>query len=97
MELPLDFVLGFIIQVEYVIDLYSGQADVNVLSSKNNEVFTTKNVNLGIKIPHSGANGDKQFAENINIVMGGDNFIRKPFIEFKNMANFSRWYFFKFS
>lgn len=81
MELPLDFVLGFIIQVEYVIDLYSGQADVNVLSSKNNEVFTTKNVNLGIRIPHSGANGDKQFAENINIVMGGDNFIRKPFIE----------------
>lgn len=86
MELPLDFVLGFIIQVEYVIDLYSGQADVNVLSSKNNEVFTTKNVNLGIKIPHSGANGDKQFAENINIVMGGDNFIRKPFIEVQKYA-----------
>ena len=26
-------------------------------------------------------NDDKQFAENINIVMVGDKFIRKPFIE----------------
>lgn len=81
MILGLDMVLGFKIQVQYVIDLYSGQSDVNVLSSKNNAVFATKNVNLGIKIPHGGENGEQQFAENINIVMGGDNFIRKPFIE----------------
>lgn len=81
MILGLDMVLGFKIKVQYVIDLYSGQSDVNVLSSKNNAVFATKNVNLGIKIPHGGENDDKQFAENINIVMGGDNFIKKPFIE----------------
>lgn len=81
MILSLDMVLGHKIQIQYVIDLYSGQSDVNVLSSKNNAVFATKNVNLGIKIPHGGENGEQQFAENINIVMGGDNFIRKPFIE----------------
>lgn len=81
MILGLDMVLGHKIQVQYIIDLYSGQSDVNVLSSKNNAVFATKNVNLGIKIPHGGENDTQQFAENINIVMGGDNFIRKPFIE----------------
>lgn len=81
MILSLDMVLGHKIQVQYVIDLYSGQSDVNVLSSKNNAVFATKNVNLGIKIPHGGEKDNQQFAENINIVMGGDNFIRKPFIE----------------
>lgn len=87
LNLELDYVLGYTINVEYVIDLYSGDTVINIKSSKNGDVIMTSNVNLGVNIPYMFDATGTPTASNINIVMGGDNHVRSPYIEIvKNIA-----------
>lgn len=80
LNLELDYTIGYTINVEYVIDLYSGNAVINVKSSKNDDVVLTSNVNLGVNIPYI-FNESMPSVNNINVVLGGDNHIRSPYIE----------------
>lgn len=80
LNLELDYTIGYTINVEYVIDLYSGNAVINVKSSKNDDVVITSNVNLGVNIPYI-FNESMPSVNNINVVLGGDNHIRSPYIE----------------
>lgn len=78
-NLDLEYVIGQTIGVEYLIDVYTGKATVNIKSSKSGEVIVTKQVDLGFNIPNQ--NLETQSAENSNIELGGDNGVTKPFIE----------------
>ena len=80
LNLELDYTIGYTINVEYVIDLYSGDAVINVKSSKNGDVVLTSNVNLGVNIPYM-FNETMPSVNNVNVILGGDNHIRSPYIE----------------
>lgn len=76
-----DYVIGETISIEYIIDLYSGEATINVSSSKvGGEVFHTVTTTLGVEIPYI-RTGSSANVSNPNIAVGGDNRINTPFIE----------------
>ena len=79
-QLDLDYSIGYAISVEYVISLYNGDTTINIKSSKTDTIVATSSVNLGVDVPYIYNNG-KPNATNLNVVLGGDNHIRSPFIE----------------
>lgn len=76
-----DYVIGQTISIEYIIDAYSGEATINIFSTKVGEVFITQKSTLGINIPYSLTFNNVASAENSNIVVGGDNQITNPYLE----------------
>lgn len=78
-NIGLEYLIGKEITIEYLIDVYTGNATVNIKSLEFNEVIITKQVDLGFNIPI--INLDSRTAENSNIELGGDNGVVKPFIE----------------
>lgn len=79
-NIDVEYVVGQTIKVEYLIDCYSGKTTINIWSSKINDVIQSKEVDLGIDIPYA----NSTFSDNINnsnVDMGGNNRIKKPFIE----------------
>ncbi len=80
LNLELDYTIGYTINVEYVIDLYTGNAVINVKSSKNDDVVITSNVDLGVNIPYI-FNDTMPSTSNVNVILGGDNHIRSPYVE----------------
>lgn len=81
MTLDIDYVLGYIINVEYIINLYDGNAVINVKSNKTDKVIASGTVDLGVNIPYSSDAGNNPTANNTNVMIGGDNHVRSPFIE----------------
>lgn len=80
-ELDPIYVIGETIEVEYIVDVYSGDATINIYSSKLGEYpFETKTTNLGISIPYRSTQSFKE-PENLGIEVGGINWIKKPYIE----------------
>ena len=79
-QLDLDYSIGYTINVEYVINLYNGDTTINIKSSKTDNIVATASVNLGVEVPYI-YNDGKPRATNLNVVLGGDNHIRSPFIE----------------
>lgn len=80
-ELQLNDVIGQTIKIEYLIDLYSGDATVNVRSSSvGDKLVHTSKVSLGIQIPY-GIVGWNSAVDNKNIKLGVDNGIKIPYIE----------------
>lgn len=82
MNISLDCVIGETIGIEYLIDCYTGNATVNITSSKIDGVIVTTSVDLGINIPHSSI-GSTTSVHNSNIEVGGDNGVKIPYIELK--------------
>lgn len=82
-SLPLDInaVMGQTINIEYVIDLYNGNSYVNIKSDKSDSIIASTSVDLGINIPYSSMLGDTNTVYNSNMLLGGDNHIKTPFIE----------------
>lgn len=79
-SIDVEYVVGQTIKIEYLIDCYSGKATVNIWSSKINDVIQSKEVDLGIDVPYANSTfSDK--VNNSNVDMGGNNRIKKPFIE----------------
>lgn len=79
--LEVDYVIDQTISVEYLISLYDGTAVINISSTKSGGVIFTQNVNLRVTIPF-GAN--TQYPKNNdprNMVIGGDNGVKSPYIE----------------
>lgn len=79
-QLDLDYSMGYVISVEYVINLYNGDTTINIKSSKTNNVVATSTVNLGVEVPYIYNDGNPR-ATNLNVVLGGDNHVRSPFVE----------------
>lgn len=50
-DLEVEYVIGYTISIQYLIDLYSGVATVNVYSSKTNKIIYSENRKLGRNIP----------------------------------------------
>lgn len=82
-SLPLDInaVMGQIINIEYVIDLYNGNSYVNIKSDKSDSTIASASVDLGINIPYSSMLGDNNTVYNSNMSLGGDNHVKTPYIE----------------
>ena len=81
LTLDINEVLGQIINVEYVIDLYNGNSYVNIKSDKSNSIIATSNVDLGVAIPYSSLQGNNNTVYNSNMSLGGDNHVKAPYIE----------------
>ena len=78
-NIGLEYVLGEVINIEYLVSLYDGLTTVNIISSKTGESISTISVDLGFNIPF--ANVPKQSLDNSNITIGGDNGVTTSFIE----------------
>lgn len=81
LTLDINAVLGQIINVEYVIDLYNGNSYVNIRSNKSDSIIASSSVDLGINIPYSSMLGDNNTVYNSNMSLGGDNHVKTPYIE----------------
>ena len=81
LTLDINAVLGQIINVEYVIDLYNGNSYVNIKSNKSDSIIASSSVDLGINIPYSSMLGDNNTVYNSNMSLGGDNHVKAPYIE----------------
>lgn len=72
------YVINSIINVTYIINLYTGNVTVNIYSSKTGTVIESKNFTLGRNLPYVTANkvvGEMKHSEGLN------NGIRKMYIE----------------
>lgn len=78
-SVDLEYVINQTIHIVYYLDVYTGQATVNIKSTKTNENIMTRQVNLGVQVPM--ANKQDNVAENTAVEVGGDNDVYKPFIE----------------
>lgn len=78
-----EYVIGQTISIEYLIDVYTGVATVNISSTKINSVFHTMEVDLNLTIPYIQTHKVNTNISNSNIKVGGDNRIYFPFIEVK--------------
>lgn len=81
MTLDIDYVLGYVINVEYIINLYNGNAVINIKSSKTGKIIASGTVDLGVNIPYSSDSGNNPTSNNTNVMIGGDNHVKSPFIE----------------
>lgn len=79
-NLDVEYVVGQEIGIIYYIDVYSGEATINITSTKvDGNVFITKQCSLGINIPYILNGGTKLFNSNIDV--GGDNKTNHPTLE----------------
>lgn len=81
LTLDINAVMGQVINVEYVIDLYNGNSYVNIKSNKSDSIIASSSVDLGINIPYSSMLGDNNTVYNSNMSLGGDNHVKTPYIE----------------
>lgn len=78
--IELEYVIDKTINIEYLIDCYTGTATVNVYSSEIDSAIFTKQVDIGVNIPYSNTHNTAAL-DNGNIDVGGDNGVKTPFIE----------------
>lgn len=87
--LDLEYVLGFDINIQYVIDVYTGRATVNIYSSAIDSVIISKSVDIGVNIPYAN-NQETPILSNGNVEVGGNNGVKTAFIELiKNNSTLS--------
>lgn len=78
--IDLEYVIDKTLQIEYILDCYTGLATVNIKSKESDLVILTRKVDIGINIPMANSQ-TTQSVDNSNISIGGDNGVRTPFIE----------------
>lgn len=92
--LELEYVIGEDLSIVYNIDAYTGDATINITSSKTNEVFLSKKVSLGINIPYGAFSRSQATVDNANIEQGGNNGIKSPYVEiFRNESPLAKSFF----
>lgn len=81
MTLENEYVINETVSIEYVVNLYDGNANINVSSSKSGGVIASRTVDLRLSVPFG--NIDSYPANNspYAVQVGGDNGIDTPFIE----------------
>lgn len=76
------YVIGETIGIEYLLDVYTGEATINLTSTKvGGKVFFTKTSTLGVNIPYSARVGYQNNVQNIGIDVGGNNHLQTAFME----------------
>lgn len=80
LELDLEYVIGETLSIQYLVDLYSGNATINIYSERLDSVISSRVVNLGVNVPY-GSTVETPIMTNSNIEIGGDNGVNTPFIE----------------
>ena len=85
--IDVEYVIGQIINIKYVIDLYSGECSVNIYSSFLGDIMETRQSNITQSIPF--------IQSYYNSVVGGlssvnKNIIEKPFIEIVRNIPYNR-------
>lgn len=79
-NLNIDYVIGETVSIEYVVDCYTGIAQINLRSSKIDDVFFTSNVDIGVNVPYISTAGTTRL-ENSSVKVGGENGVKNPYIE----------------
>lgn len=78
MEIPVEYVVNHTISIHYVIDLYNGNATVNIVSDFINNVCVSKTFEIGYKIPFIHQSENKLVSELKTVI---DNDIKTAFVE----------------
>lgn len=79
-SLPIEYVIGYNIDIEFIINLFNGEGTLNIYSSKTNTVIHSEVMQLGQEIPFF-MNKEKTSVGNVNISPIVNNKIKQPFIE----------------
>lgn len=77
-NLDVNYVVGYDINVKYIVDLYAGEGTINISSSKINKVIHSENVKIGRNIPFIRHN---DVVNSISSKNGVNNEILSPYIE----------------
>lgn len=85
-SIELEYVIGETLSIEYLVDLYTGIATVNITSTKIDSVIESKQVDLGVNIPYAPNRVDANIS-NATIEVGGENGVVTPFIELLNSTD----------
>lgn len=80
-ELSADFCVGYTLKVQYRVDCYTGVANILIYSSKSNGIIKSLQVNIGVNIPYSSTSSKGEAVYNTDVSLGGDNGIRKAYLE----------------
>ena len=75
----LEYVIGQTLGVYYILDMYTGNATINLTSTKLNGVISTTQVDIGVKVPYMAA--AYVAPENTGVIAGGQNGVKIPYIE----------------
>ena len=77
--LDLQYVIGQTLGIYYLLDVYTGNATINITSTKIAGVISSTQVDIGVKVPYM-ANSYSQ-PENTGVIAGGNNGVKTPYIE----------------
>ena len=80
-NIDIDYVIGEMVTIEYLINLYDGVAVINLSSTKIDDVFLTLNIDMGITIPFANVETFPSKNDSRDISLGGANGVTVPFIE----------------
>lgn len=80
-NIDVDYVIGFDISIQYIVNLYDGVVTINISSSKINGVINTSNVDMGVTLPFANLETFPSANDPRSIKLGGDNGIKIPYIE----------------
>lgn len=79
-SLPIEYVIGYNVTIEFIINLFNGEGTLNIYSSKTDTVIHSEVMQLGQEIPFF-MNKEKTSVGNVNISPIVNNKIKQPFIE----------------
>ena len=79
-DLDLNYVINETISVEYLVSVYTGEATINISSSKLGGVISTTTSKIGVNIPYI-SNATLTTINNDSIDLGGNNGVTRPYIE----------------
>lgn len=79
-SLPIEYVIGYNVDIEFIINLFNGEGTLNIYSSKTDTVIHSEVMQLGQEIPFF-MNKEKTSVGNVNIQPIVNNKINQPFIE----------------
>ena len=79
-SLPIEYVIGYNVSIEFIINLFNGEGTLNIYSNKTDTVIHSEVMQLGQEIPFF-MNKEKTSVSSVNIQPIVNNKIRQPFIE----------------
>lgn len=79
-NLPIEYVIGYNVTIEFIINMFNGEGTLNIYSSKTDTVIHSEVMQLGQEIPFF-MNKEKSSVGNVNIQPIVNNKIKQPFIE----------------
>ena len=80
-NIDINYVIGYEIGIEYLINLYDGLATINISSSKIGGVITTLSIDLNVSIPFGSVSSQPPKNDPSNVKLGGYNGVTSPYVE----------------